>query len=63
MMSLSERATAARLPAFAHARHTGASLDTPNSLSNSTPMTAARDGDEKVVAVVGSRLGRRTAQQ
>jgi ankyrin repeat protein len=50
-MSLSERATAARLPHSRMFVAHGASLDTRNSLGNSAPMTAARDGDEKVVAI------------
>ena len=51
-MSLSERATAARLPHSRMLVAHGASLDTRNSLGNSAPMTAARDGDEKVVAIL-----------
>src|SRR6185436_10859357 len=51
LMSLSERATAARLPHSRMLAH-GASLDTRNSLGNSAPMTAAGDGDEKAVAIL-----------
>jgi hypothetical protein len=50
-MSLSERATAARLPHSRMLVAHGASLDTRNSLGNSAPMTAAGDGDEKAVAI------------
>ena len=51
-MSLSERATAARLPHSRMLVAHGASLDTRNSLGNSAPMTAAGDGDEKAVAIL-----------